>query len=317
MLRVSCWQLQLKDRLTPLMKTEIHNLSDAYLDALKKPNITEQQNKNLQSLHNRLTEHWGRVYKDVFHRSLLIANMVEFEQFISAYLQGEYLAKPFNLSGFILDAALRVQQYRDGMGDDNDDDRMSYEDMVILPLEEMKLDVTYVEDKLLLAAATAAQHKKRPGTGIVDHILRCDWPKVAGDLWADAQLALGLYSGNPLASDCYNTATHNHVMKEMKALQDDYFTKLSSPTQFELTKRAMKQSPISPPPTPDLEVPSFLGGGIGRAKMSMMERAKSLFTSICGGIRVLTNGPPESSREGPGSSPNAPDDTSPLMKGEA
>lgn len=309
---IACWQLQLKERLTPLLRNEIHHLSKTYLEALGDPNLDEQHDlsKSLADLHDRLTEHWNRVYKDPFHHSIFLMNVIELEQFIAEHLRSEYLGSLFHATEFVLDAAHLVECHRTGVEDDGD--KTQYQDTIATPLTEMGADVGYVEDKLLLALGT--QHQERPGSRVESLISQCNWLELATVLVGDMRLALDLHSYNRLDPGCYETSTHEKVVDQIAALEEDYFAELSSPTDFKLTKQAMEKLPVAKPTTSDATAPPILNAGKCPKKITKMDRVRSLFNHISGGVKSLGTSSAGGSQAGPSDSSKEPDEKTPLVR---
>lgn len=313
MIHIACWQLQLKERLTPLLRNEIRHLSKTYLEALGDPNLDEQHDlsKSLASMHDRLTEHWNRVYKDPLHHTMLLVNMIELEQFIAEHLQSEYLGSPFHATEFVLDAAHLVECHRAGVEDD--DNKTQYQDTIVTPLTEMGADIGYVEDKLLWALGT--QHQERLGSRVRNLISQRNWPEVATVLVGDNRLALDLHSDNRLDPGCYETSTHEKVIHQIAAMEEAYFAELSSPTGFKLTKHAMEKLPVAKPTTSNAAAaPPILNVEKGPKKMTKTDRVRNLLNHVSGGIKSLGTGSAGGSRAGPGDPSREPDEKTPLVR---
>lgn len=250
--RIAVWEfLPQVDRLTPLQKKEIQHAIQVSSEALKRPDFATdvQLVASLDDLDNQVTEHWYRLFQNPFERINLVTSMIHYEALYTVMLLQDYIPEnpspigmPLPFEWFI-DRARTIQQHRKRQSgqDDNDDDgfkKRDYEDTVLLPLKEMTLDVTHAENRLCGIATARLAGAKITGVYVSRLILRCDWQKLAETLLYDRQLARDLCRHEPMNPDLRRKDILPNIQRKMDELEHTYFTQLSSPHDFTISKYA-------------------------------------------------------------------------------
>lgn len=198
--------------------------------------------------------------------------MTVYRIFLTSLLLDEYQYTDKQITlcvtdGWLDTTAGQIQQHRaaiktvDGH-DDRNDDLENYEEDVGTPMQELTLDVTHAEDRIL-KAATATRH---PG-----HDLLCidawvsqlvqgrKWEELAHLLIHDRQLAIDLLSYEAVAAESPWGKDITELLPRLLGYIDDvkdtYFTTLSSTEDFKISQHAAdlsnpsstRRSPPAPP----------------------------------------------------------------------
>lgn len=260
--RIACLNLQLTERLTPLLRKETQHVIEMHSAALQRPNLAAEVNtvKSLDRLHNQLTEHWCKVYKDPLCHSFLKADMAEFQLLLTGMLLQDYAGLPYSATSWATRRARTVRKYRaaikysssdnlaqacdsdsSGADDDSNDLREAYYDGTVFPLEELTLNIAHAEDRLCFAGSEVQEVCS--GAGYVTELIRrADWKKLAEILLNDRELARDLFSQLPIIPDCFNNKTHRKVIDGIKKIEHKYFVDLSSPSTYTISKHAQSLS---------------------------------------------------------------------------
>ncbi|KAL1871102.1 hypothetical protein Daus18300_004847 [Diaporthe australafricana] len=308
--RIGCLETQLKDRLTPLLRREMRNIIQTHSDALKLPSFAEHIDllESLDNLHEQFVEHWEKLHKDYASYTMLILNLVQLELFLTASLSHDYLRVPSRPDEWALEAAPLITAHREGKTDEND--RKYYED-VVLPLQEMGVNVSHVENKTCLAAD--GKQTKRPDGYVMYLVQAREWEKLAETLLNDRQLAIDFFDHHSLGSGSYNVDTCRRVHARIDKLEHIYFESLSSPTDFKLSRHALEVSAgkvevvysDGTPAAPQFEkTPS---------KIPRLGHARNILSAVAGSLKALGTSPTPGSRANTAALGNRHDEKTPLV----
>lgn len=242
------------ESLTPLLKQLLQQSSEFHSQALKLPVIHKHLMRELNTFHHIVEEHWGKVHNSLARHAQLIAHMLMFMAVLSSALVRDYcraLAREEAEDGeYVAESHVKlIKQHRESGRDSNSEDsEQSYQDLVVAPVEELMLDHEHVENRFMAAAETCNMPKGSiPGT-VHYFIKRCDWPGLANTLVRDRELALAILDAGKQSSTMLGLFPKDDAIKVVQGIsdiRDKYFTDLSSPTDFTLSKHAKKQSPPS------------------------------------------------------------------------
>lgn len=108
-----------------------------------------------------------------------------------------------------------------------------YDDAVIFSLEEMALDRSHVEHRLLLAMSTHQAQQEHPISHIQQLINQCEWQILAKMLLNDRDLA------RDLDDKFFGDGVRESIQQKINAIEGQYFDVLTSPTDFIISKHAM------------------------------------------------------------------------------
>ncbi|KAG8166914.1 hypothetical protein KVR01_002603 [Diaporthe batatas] len=250
--RIALWKIQLQqERLTPLLQKEMNSAIELMAKEIRKPRLSADIDlvEKLDSMHNDIYEHWSKVFKDPSDRSLLLVNINRYEVVLVGMLYEDYTLQsvsPFEplLPGdpWFSDVSSHVQHHRqpkDGSTSDND---KYYQENVLFPLEEMNLGslVSHAENRLCATAAARQAGAKGTGAYVARLIQECDWERLAETLIYDRQIYNNLCGHNTL---CLNRewleSRRPTILGRMDDLQRMYYTNISSPTNYTISKHAM------------------------------------------------------------------------------
>lgn len=272
--RVDTYNVLFLDLMTPLLKKEVQNAVKVHTEFLNLPTPLASERShmldqlgNLDTLHDRLTEHWAKVHGDLALRSSLLTNIALFQVFLSEKLLQDYTGKSFEPTPWALNQASLVELRSIGAADSGRIDA-AYDRHIEFPLQEMLLDPSHVADKLRVLT----RQPKHPGGDIQRLIDECDWPSLANTLVNDRALAAELFQQTPIDPDAFDANTSKKVLRRMDEITAKYFTELTSPSKYTLSRlaiqRAAKRSSgaadtMSPDVVSYAEEPSFVAGAKG------------------------------------------------------
>lgn len=299
-----------KERMTPLLHDEMRHITETHSDALKLPSFTEHMDllEDLDSLHERFIGHWEKVHKDYLSYSLLINSMARVELFLTRSFQEDYMLLPPRANEWAEDAAPLITVHRLGKAKDDGKD---YHETVVLPLQEMGLDVGYVEEKALLNLDGMLQERRN---GYVAHLMQTrDWQKLAETLVKDRQLASDFFEHETIVSESHNADTLRRVHDRMEWLELRYFERLSSPTDFKLSKLALELSAGEVEVLNSDGTPAVIEDEKSPARIPGMRHAKSILSSVAGSIKALRTSPATGSRANPVADGKRHDEKTPLV----
>ncbi|KUI55955.1 hypothetical protein VP1G_10785 [Cytospora mali] len=270
-LRVTCLQLQLDlQRLTPSLRKQISHAIEVHSEALQQPDFAADQDlvSNLDNLHDRIEEHWNRVYKSYLDHSFLLGDIGQYQRFLTAILLAEYTGAPYTCydsANWVHHRAGIVEQHRAGMVDNNVES--TYRDGIV----------------------SAADHEQQqPPGGCIQHCIgQCDWQKLAQTLLNDRELALDLFEFQSLIPGCFDENVRARVLQNMKSIEHKYFTDLANSAGFAISKHAMSLSARRASGSPNHKSSLELEPEEFSTIVSRKSHAKSIFNTIADGIKSL------------------------------
>lgn len=309
-------ELQCTERLTPLLQKELQNLVKTHTAAVEQPHLPVELLESLDNQNERFEEHWEAFHKDYASHMKLLTQMAGLENFIRETLEEDYLGVPRRQEigqTFELDIVALISTQRLGKGDDNS--KKKYRDEILLPLRELAVDVSYVEDRLCLAAQ--GQREDCPRGNVVYLVEECRWEELARTLLNDRQLALDFRMHHP-----FSLVRHDHemslvVLELVDRLEHRFFENLKSPKEFRLSKHARELSAGS-------AVLGFDGDGmplvseteLKPSSGSEVERTRRFLGSVMGGIKALGTGVSQRSRRDSSAVGNKADEKTPLVESQ-
>ncbi|ROW10557.1 hypothetical protein VMCG_01937 [Cytospora schulzeri] len=247
--RVAGYQLLLYDNPTPLFNKELLNAIKLHEEALQRPDpSTFAEEKlvleQLMLLHNvdkGIMEHWKELHKSPNFRTALLAAMFGYQNFFTLKLLLDYAGKSQNVTDLWLSNRLKTIDAYYSVADKSKTDKTetdieSYKQSVTKPLKELMLNQVHVEKRIKIAAAS------NPTGDIYPLIDQCNWPNLAAMLISDRELAEALFSGKPLDPQLYNDDVSKVVLQNMDRVKSKYFTDLSTPSTYTLSKHAKELS---------------------------------------------------------------------------
>lgn len=216
--RVRTLKILLLEPLTPLLKSEIEHAITLHSEISEHPEDTD-------TLYDRIVRHWIKIYGDIRSRAYLIQDITMFQQFLTAQLLQDYAKGPsIIISTWAKNQADIIQQYYEAQG--NSDKDAIYRVHVAFPLEELMLNPTYIENKLLLAI----RRQGLPGSYTHHLISNDDWSGLATTLTNDRDLATTLFKAHPLVSNLFDEDTRRSVLQGINQIETKYSAKLYSST---------------------------------------------------------------------------------------
>lgn len=246
--RIAIWQYQLlEERPTPLLQKELQRAIKEMSEALKQPTFPAGIDlESLDAQHKQISKHWGKLFKHPCHRTLLLTSMTQYEVLFAEMLLEDYASQPARMplsDEWLLDRVSQVLDHREASGHSKSNDKKKqkdYHEYVILPLEEMSLGglVSHAEKKLCAAVVAREDGSRGPGGYVSQLIQRCDWEKLAEALVYDRRLAVTLFSFKPISRQRSWEAKLPRVLQKMDDLERTYFTNLSSPSNYTISKHA-------------------------------------------------------------------------------
>lgn len=277
------------ESLTPLLKQLLQQSSEFHSQALKLPVIQKHLMRELNNFHHIVEEHWAKVHNSFARHAQLITHMLMFMAALSSALIHEYCRAPAQEehgdAEYVAEKFVKlIKQHREfGRDSDGEDSEQTYQHLVDSPIEELMLDLEHAENRFMAAAEIKKPRGSTPGT-IHYFIKRCDWPSLAKMLVRDRELALAILDAgkqSPTMLGFFPKDDAIKVVQGISDIRDNYFTDLSSPTDFSLSKHAKKQShPSSSDQTPASETRTV--GQYLKPDRSAWASARSIADSIKG-----------------------------------
>lgn len=259
-------------------------------EALEQPTLDVPFVKELDSLQDQIEEHWSRVYKSCIDHSHIVADLGQYQLFLTELLLSEYTGAAFTDTQSIGWLHQSAAQIKKAATDVSDEFRAIFHEAIVFPLEELLLNRPHVEKRLLLAAAD--DDRPRPLGGHIQYLIKSgDWQNLAKYLYHDRELALGLFKYQPIVPGLFDGGTRDKVLQSITSIQEKYFIDMSSPTEYTTSKytedlETVKQAPDTSrqitvtPSAVEHHKPS-------RDSPSPRHHAKSIFNAIAGGIKSL------------------------------
>ena len=239
--RIARYYFLQRDTLTPLLHKELADALKLHEEGLQHLElITVEQDgaldkfKVLDEVDDRLTGHWERLHGDMKSRAALVANMFCYQQFLTVKLLSDYGGLPPKpLSQWFSDRIATIEKHYSAT-DKSDTDADSYEKTVVQPLEELMLNRYHVE-KRMRTAATVPSYP----TGDVHRLIdQCDWKDLAATLANDRELAVTLFSAEPVEPGLWDDNTSKLALRLIDDIQGKYYARISSPSLYVANKRA-------------------------------------------------------------------------------
>lgn len=304
------------ETLTPSLRKEIMNVIKVHEEALKRPSLDVSFIEELDSLQDQIEEHWTKVYKSCIDRSFIVADMGQHQLFLTALLLAEYAGVRFSDNESIEWLQLSATNIHK-MATDDDPEAVRQESNGFT-LEELLLNRSHVEERILLAAAEHEQG--RPLGRYVQHLTeQRDLKNLAKFLYHDRELALNLFGYQPIAPGLFDTGTRDRVLQGIKSIQDRFFTDISSPTKYTASKYAMDLQTAKDAPNAAYQTKAPLSEADGgrkylRGNPFPRNHAKSILNAIADGIKSLgTHSGLKQPRGDPASANAISDEKTPLV----
>jgi hypothetical protein len=219
--RIWNFKALLLERLTPLLRAELHEAIKVYSEALEHP--VELSMTDLNDLYDRLTNHWNRIYGNFIGTARLLQDITMLQFFLTAKLLEDYANEPYLGNQWTLD---RAQYVRDG------NDTEAYRTHIVFPLEELMLNRDRVEQKILAAAAS----ERRPGGDIRPLIDRRDWRSLATALTDDRELTTKLFEGPSIDPITLSSFKRDKILRQIDEITEKYFAQLSGAAESVTSK---------------------------------------------------------------------------------
>lgn len=293
--RIAGYRLLLVEYHTPLFRNELLDAIKLNEEALKSPDPTPAELERvldqlgvLDRMDERLHKHWDELQKSMSSRTVLLANISTYQRYLGAWLILDYAGKH---AGKRYDWASSMVKIIDDVGSgvgSVDEDFRRHQQTFVRPLKEMMLNQDHVERRVR-AAAAGSTHP----TGEI-HLLidQCDWQNLAASVVHDRELAVALFDAKPINPEIWSATFGKSVMQLIDGIRDKYFTELSTPTKYTLSKRARDLSAkkaaragrrsSSTPPSP---------GSVGHAEESpAVAAAKSVYNKVVSGLGLGRTG---------------------------
>lgn len=137
--------------------------SELHSKALKLPIIQEHLLVELNTFHDIVEEHWGKVHNSLARHAQLIAHMCLFMEVLSSQLIRDYSRAPAQEEAEDADTVFGtridlIKQHREsGHDSSSENSDQSYQDFVVALIEELMLDQEHVEHRLIVAAETCTE----------------------------------------------------------------------------------------------------------------------------------------------------------------
>lgn len=239
--RITSYKLLLLDYETPLFHNELLDAIKLHEEALQRPEPTPAERRRvvdqlgvLDKMNDRLDKHWRELQKSMNARVTLLANIATYQRYLGLLLLLDYIGKH---AGEYQDWAATLVRHIDnvtgGIGSVDEDFRL-YQQTIVSPIREMMLNREHVERRLR-AAARGSTH---PAGEVHRMIDQCDWPNLALALVNDRELAATLFGAKQLNEGFWKPQTGKLALEEIDSTRDKYFSELSTPTKYTLSRRA-------------------------------------------------------------------------------
>lgn len=278
------------ERLTPSLREEIVHAIKVHEEALEQRTLDKHFARELDSLQDQIEEHWSRVYKSCIDRAHIVADMGQYQLFLTDILLSEYTGAAFTDTGSIGWLQECAAQIKKAATDVSDEFRAIFHEAVVFPVEELLLNQSHVERRLLMAATDI--DLPRALGGHIQYLIECgDWHDLAKFLYYDRELALSLFKYQPILPGLFDSGTSDRVLQGITSIQDKYFTDISSPTEYTTSKYAKDLGTVKQAPDTSHEI-TAMPSAVEHHKPSRdspapRNNAKSIFNAIAGGIKSL------------------------------
>lgn len=312
LMRIGFMELKSTERLTPLLRKEMQHILETHREAFEQPTLSMDVLHHLDDLDARFREHWEAFHKDYMSHMILFVRLASLEDLLRRTLLEDYVGIPQGdiESDIELDMVALIQAERSGKGDD--DSRKRYQEEVVIPCQELTVDLSYVEDRLCLAAGGK---EERPRGYMMHLVERCRWEELARALVNDRQLARDFLDHQPPRPARQDVDIGKVVLWTIEDLERWFFESLISPEEFRLTKLA-RELPEGNDILKSNEngVPLILETARGSSKGPWLERTRSTLGSVIRGIKALGAGASRRSRMNPSIPSRFPDEKPPLVE---
>lgn len=297
--RIALWKVQLQqERLTPLLQKEMQSAIGVMTRKMQKPQFSRDADlvQRLERLHNNITEHWCKVFKNPADRSLLLVNINHYEVFFVGMLYEDYMLQPVNpleplLPGnhWFSNLSSQVQHHRQPKDDSTSNSDEEYQENILFPLEEMNLGplVSHAENRLCTAAAARQAGAKGTGAYVSRLIQGCEWEGLAETLIYDAQLFNNLCSHNTMhVNREWLETLRPKILQRIYDLQRTYYTNISSPTNYTISKHAMDLLARNSAGGPRLVTPSEIPKSQTQIHTSPISKIKGRLQLLADGLNL-------------------------------
>ncbi|KAI9841304.1 MAG: hypothetical protein M1837_000790 [Sclerophora amabilis] len=228
----------LRSDLTPLLRHEMKTALDNHLHAIYQPpsEINNQIMDGLQTQRRSIEAHWNRTNKDMKKFGDMFREMRVIEFFLQDKLSEDYVDASYAVPERVLDLARikgdaedrKLAASRLTGGNEDELDKL-YQEVVVSPVEELMLDLGYVELRMRAALARGG----KPGSDIQPLVDSCNWADLATILVEDRK-----YSPRAVAGSLQPTLANWIVLHRLNDVQKTYFTELSSEGAFTINAHA-------------------------------------------------------------------------------
>ncbi|POS70430.1 hypothetical protein DHEL01_v211172 [Diaporthe helianthi] len=252
--RVAIWRFQLqREHLTPLLRKEMESAIELVTTTTQEPWFSKDAHlvMRLEGLHDDINKHWSKVFKSPTNHSVLLVNINQWETFLVGTLYEDYMLKPHAVNpwepflppnNWLSDLSSQVEHHGQPKDDRTSENQEYHHESIIFPLHEMNLAslVSHAENRLCVAAAVREAGAKGTGGYVSYLIRRCEWKLLAETLINDRQLLNTLCSHKTMhVRPEWLESHHPEMLAQMDDVQRTYFTNISSPTNFTISKHAM------------------------------------------------------------------------------
>jgi len=223
---------------TPLLQEQLSHAIVLHTRALDN---TEFSNKSicddLDTAYKLVEEHWTRLHANMGILTTLLWDINLLEQFLRSKLLEDYANEPYEVRGRMLSlaecTARPTQQRLSPHTEEDDYSDKYYQEHIIFPLEESKLERAHVEDKL---RAVAARHG-RPGNDIQPLIEAREWKALAVVLTNDRKLTITLIQRSALSRQ-----GSDRILAGINQIQNAHFESISSASEFTLRNKSQSST---------------------------------------------------------------------------
>lgn len=324
LMRIGFMELKSTERLTPLLRKEMQHITVTHREAFEQPTLSMDVLHHLDDLDKRFREHWEAFHRDYMSHMMLFVRLAGLEDFLRRTLLEDYVGIPQGdiESDFELDMVTLIRAQRSGK--DDDDSRKRYQEEVVIPCQELTVDLSYVEDRLCLAAGGK---EERPRGYLMHLVERCRWEELARALLNDRQLArdfidhqpftpTGDFLGHqPFRPSRQDADIGEVVLWKIEDLEQRFFEVLISPEDFRLTKLA-RELPDGNAilKSDEYGVPLILERVRSSSESAWVDRTRSVLGAVVRGIKALGTGASRRSRTNSSIPSRQPDEKTPLFE---
>ena len=205
--KIRILKILLLEQLTPLLRKEIHHAITLH---------KHSNDEDVDTLFNRIVEHWTKIYGNLIARAHLIEDIALFQKFLTLKLLEDYAKKPCTVTEWVFNKADIIEQHHAKAKGGNDEDT-TYQIGVVFPLDELMLNRDHVEKKLLSTVS-----EPRSGSHIQRLVDRKDWSSLATTLANDRDLAVGLFREQPFDPNLFDENTRKKVLRGIDEMERKY-----------------------------------------------------------------------------------------------